>query len=285
MNRQMITATNTLGQIQKQMDILSNNMANLQTNGYKKREAYFSDMLFQQFDNQPTEKDEVEQGQSKRRTPLQIRQGTGARLGQAEMNMSQGALKATDRPLDIAFTKADQFLKVLVQDDKGSKVQFTRDGALQLSPVSGSETMLVNSDGRPVLDEKEQPIIINGSVKDTKFTENGEFIVHLDSGQTESFQLGVISVKKPQFLEQKGNNLVGLPENMNSLGVKANDIYTDMTGNNRGSIAIQQGSLEQSNVDLSKEMSQLISLQRSYQFQARAITMADQMMGLVNGIR
>ena len=280
MNRQMITATNTLSQLQQKMDMISNNMANVQTNGYKRRDAQFNDLLFQQFDNQSNNNQEVG-----RRTPFGVRQGTGAKIGQAQMNMTQGNLKSTSRPLDIAFTTGNQFLKVLVQDEQGADVQFTRDGALYLSPVSDTETMLVNSGGRPILDENNQQIIINGSVKDYSFSPNGQLTANMDSGQKQTYNLGVVSINKPQFLEQKGNNLVGLPQNMNALGLTANDIYTDMTGANRAGIAMQQGVLEQSNVDLGKEMTELLNVQRSYQFQARSITMADQMMGLVNGIR
>ena len=101
----------------------------------------------------------------------------------------------------------------------------------------------------------------------------------------QSFNLGVSLVNKPQFLELKGNNLLGLPENVADLNVGIDEIVTELNGPDRDQISIEQGALEQSNVDLSKEMTDLIQVQRSYQFQARSINMADQMMGLINGIR
>jgi flagellar basal-body rod protein FlgG len=67
--------------------------------------------------------------------------------------------------------------------------------------------------------------------------------------------------------------------------VEIDEIVMELTGQDRDQISIKQGALEQSNVDLSKEMTDLIQVQRSYQFQARSINMADQMMGLINGIR
>ena len=100
-----------------------------------------------------------------------------------------------------------------------------------------------------------------------------------------AFGLGVVSVKKPQFLDRLGGNLLGLPENLNGLGVTEEDIITHLTGELRKEIELDQGVLETSNVDLSKEMTDLITAQRQYQFQSRAITMADQMGGLINGIR
>ncbi len=275
MNRTMITATNTLSQLQKQMDIISNNMANVDTNGYKRREATFTDLLFQEFNNQERANKEVN-----RLTPNGIRQGTGAKLGQAQLVMTQGALKQTDRSLDTAFTKEGQLFKVLVQTNGVNEVQYTRNGALYLSPLSNTEVMLVNGDGLPVLDENNNPITINGEAKDYNINANGQLTVTKTAGATEVFNLGVVRVNKPQFLEQRGGNLLGLPVN-----VAQDEVLTELNGGLRAEISLQQGALEQSNVDLSKEMTELINVQRAYQFQSRSVTLADQMMGLVNGIR
>lgn len=280
MNRTMITATNTLNQLQKQMDIISNNMANIDTNGFKKREVQFTDLIFQEFKNQTTQNAEAN-----RLTPNFIRQGTGAKLGQVQINMKQGNIKATDRPLDTAFTTEGQLYRVLVQTENTSSIQYTRNGALYLSPVSESDVMLVNADGYPILDENNQQVTVSGNVKDFSISKNGTFMAKMADGSQQSFELGVVQVNKPQFLEQKGNNLVGLPANMAQLRVTEAEILTELNGPLRGQISLEQGVLEQSNVDMSKEMTELINVQRSYQFQARSITLADQMMGLVNGIR
>jgi flagellar basal-body rod protein FlgG len=275
MNRTMITATNTLSQLQKQMDIISNNMANVDTNGYKRREATFTDLLVQEFNNQERANKEVN-----RLTPNGIRQGTGAKLGQAQLIMNQGALKQTGRSLDTAFTKEGQLFKVLVQTNGVNEVQYTRNGALYLSPLTDTEVMLVNGDGLPVLDENNNPITINGEAKDYSIDANGQLTVTKTAGVTEVFNLGVVRVNKPQFLEQRGGNLLGLPAN-----IAEDEVLTELTGGLRAEISLQQGALEQSNVDLSKEMTELINVQRAYQFQSRSVTLADQMMGLVNGIR
>lgn len=275
MNRTMLTATNTLSQLQKQMDIISNNMANVDTNGYKRREATFTDLLVQEFNNQERDNKEIN-----RLTPNGIRQGTGAKLGQAQMVMTQGNIKQTDRALDTAFTKEGQLFKVLVQTNGVNEVQYTRNGALALSPVSDTEVMLVNGDGLPVLDENNNPITINGEAKDYSINATGQLTVTKTAGATEVFNLGVVRVNKPQFLEQRGGNLLGLPAN-----VAEDEVLTELNGGLRGEISLQQGALEQSNVDLSKEMTELINVQRAYQFQSRTVTLADQMMGLVNGIR
>jgi flagellar basal-body rod protein FlgG len=278
MNRTMINATNTLNQLQKHMDIIGHNLANSDTNGYKRREAMFSELLIQQVSNHKGDTDN-----NGRLTPNGIRQGTGARLSQSEINLKQGALKTTDRNLDFALTSGNQFFKVLVQGEEGAQVRYTRDGAFYANPIGNGEMMLVNGQGHAVLDENENFIT---------FTEDeiksGEFILR-DGGQLTiggtAFNLGVVSIEKPQFMQQIGENLLGLPDNLEDLGVNEDGILTNLQGNQRAGIGLAQRTLEASNVDIGKEMTDMLNVQRAYQFQSRSISMADQMMGLVNGIR
>ncbi|MBT2661549.1 flagellar hook-basal body protein [Bacillus sp. ISL-45] len=282
MNRTMFTATNTLSQLQKQMDMISNNLANIDTAGYKRREASFTDLLVQEYRNQPNNALEPQN----RMTPFNIRQGNGARLGQIQMNLSQGNIKTTDRPLDTAFTAEGQFYRAMVQNEDGSSaMRLTRNGSLYLSPLSDNESMLVNSDGHALLDENNQPITITGNVKNFTINKSGLLTAEMYNGTSQEVNLGVVLINKPQFLEQKGANLLGLPDNLAELGVTEEEVMTNLTGPLRNQIAIQQGVLEQSNVDVSKEMTDLINVQRSYQFHSKSITLADQMLGLVNGIR
>ncbi|MBT2642982.1 flagellar hook-basal body protein [Bacillus sp. ISL-41] len=282
MNRTMFTATNTLSQLQKQMDMISNNLANIDTAGYKRREASFTDLLVQEYRNQPNNALEPQN----RMTPFNIRQGNGARLGQIQMNLTQGNIKTTDRPLDTAFTAEGQFYRAMVQNEDGSSaMRLTRNGALYLSPLSDNESMLVNSDGHAILDENNQPITITGNVKNFSINKSGLLTAEMYNGTSQEVNLGVVLMNKPQFLEQKGANLLGLPDNLAELGVTEEEVMTNLTGPLRNQIAIQQGVLEQSNVDMSKEMADLINVQRSYQFHSKSITLADQMLGLVNGIR
>lgn len=280
MNRTMMTARNTLNQLQSKIDQISNNIANVDTTAYKKTQTSFNDLLTQSFNNQPGETKE-----KGRLTAPGIRQGTGAMLSKSQLVLSQGALKTTDRNLDAAFTRDDQFFTVSVQDDNGVNTRLTRDGAFYLSPNANDRMMLVTSAGHKVLDENGEPILIEGNIKGIKISENGLLIVDTEEYGEKSFGLGIVSVKKPQFLDRLGGNLLGLPKNFNALGVTEVDIMTALTGDSRNRAAVRQGTLESSNVDLSKEMTDLINVQRSYQFQSRAVTMADQMSGLVNGIR
>lgn len=276
MNRIMNTASNTLGQIQKKIDVIGNNIANAGTAGFKKRDAKFTDLLVQQLNNQPNAAEEIG-----RLTPNGIRSGSGAKIGQIQAVMTQGAIQTTDRPLDIAFAKERQYFRV--RDGETGEVLYTRDGAFYLSPVSETEMLLVTGEGNPVLDEKDQLIVIAGEAKEFQISENGEMVVSMADGSKQTFAFGVTQIDKPQYLEQKGDNLLGLP--LNSDEQTRGSVLTDLNGPAREKIAIQQGALELSNVDLAKEMTDLIQAQRSYQFQTRSISIADQMMGLINGMR
>lgn len=280
MSRTMITASNTLTQLQHQIDLIGNNIANVGTNGYKRADASFNDLLVQQMDNQPRRAAEIG-----RLTPLGIRSGNGAKLSQAQLVLTQGALKTTDRDLDVALTKDNLFFMVNVQDENGTNTRFTRDGAFYLSPIGGNQVQLVTAEGHAVLDELGNSIIVDGPVKNIAITNEGQLKVETTNGGEQNVNLGVVTIKKPQFLEKLGGNLYGLPANMNQLGVNENDILTQLTGNLRGEVSMKQGALEAANVDLSKEMTDLITAQRLYQFQSRSVTMADQMLGLVNSIR
>ena len=277
----MITSTNTLGQLQKKLDTVSNNISNSSTTGYKRKETYFSDMLVQEFNNQ--ERTEKEKG---RVTPNGIRVGVGARISQSQVNLTQGSLQKTDRDLDVALTNENLFFTIRSIDGNNNELRYTRDGAFYLSPANdGSEQMkLVNSSGSTILDENNQEIRINGTPTEIKFTDKGQLNIATEEG-LQSFNLGIVSVKKPQCLELRGNNTFALPRNMAQLNVTENDIYTQLTGATRDQIAMVQGNLEQSNVDVSTEMTDMMQIQRQYQFQSRTVSMADQMMGLVNGIR
>ncbi|MFI8687668.1 flagellar hook-basal body protein [Rossellomorea sp. NPDC077527] len=280
MNRTMITATNTLGQLQKQMDMIGHNLSNADTNGYKRRDATFSEMLVQQVKNQGVDKFEAG-----RLTPLGVREGNGAKLSQSQLILNQGTLKATGRTLDFALTSDRQFFKVLAQDGNSSSVRYTRDGAFYVSPTGNGEAMLVNSSGLPILDENDNFITFSEDAAAFELGNNGVLNVRDSRGGVERFNMGVVTVEKAQFLQQFGGNLLGLADNLDELGVTEEEVLTNVTGGARSDISMVQSSLEGSNVDISKEMTDMLNVQRSYQFQARSISLADQMMGLVNGIR
>ena len=126
--------------------------------------------------------------------------------------------------------------------------------------------MLVTSEGNPVLDENDAPIVLPEE----------------EMEQQAGGLLGLVEVDKPQFLERASANLFVLPQNP---ATAEGQILRNLNAAERQEAGIQAGALEMSNVDFAKEMSDLTATQRSYQFQSKAISIADQMLGLINGVR
>ncbi|KIQ93967.1 Distal rod protein [Anoxybacillus thermarum] len=273
MLRSMITAANTMNQLHQQLDTISHNIANVNTTGYKKRDAVFEELLAQQFTNLPN------RDETPRLTPVGLRLGVGAKVASTHMQMKQGSILKTDRSLDLAFTKEGQFFRILVD----GAIQYTRDGAFYLSPSANNpdELMLVTADGYAVLDENDEPITVLDGFKDIQVTQNGtmQFIAP-NGNMMQTVNIGVSYVTRPQLMQALGDNRFAF-----SADVNAPNAAINLTNNNRNAISMQQYALEQSNVELATEMSELMITQRSYQLNARAITLSDQMMGLINGIR
>lgn len=277
MNRAMLTASVTMGQLQKKIDTIGHNLANTDTVGYKKRETNFNDLLFQQINNQANENKEIG-----RRTPNGIRQGSGAKLSETNLRMEQGSLKVTDRPLDIALTRPTDFFELLVEENGNFATRYTRDGAFYLSPYEEGEMALVTADGDFVMGTEGEPIFVPEDFKDLKFTETGEIVVTYDDNTEESLgQLQLVQMLRPQLLQATGANQFALPdlEQMNLLEEEVFQVASGEAG------LIQQGALEMSNVDMATEMTELMTTQRSYQFNAKSISIADQMAGLIGSLR
>ncbi|WP_282033696.1 flagellar hook-basal body protein [Metabacillus indicus] len=263
MLRSMITASNTLGQLQQQLDLIGNNMANIDTQGYKRTQTGFSDLLQQQMDNGGP--DDSLAGRS---TPLGVRSGTGAVLT-AQTAFSQGGIKTTGRELDFALTKPGQFLQV----EAGGEIQYTRDGALYLNPAQDGRLQLVTSEGHAILDVNQNPVFLDASFKNSTVSAGGRLTAN-PSGET--VQLGIVGITQQTMLEKQGGNRYALKE------IAPNGTVAFLEPEQVG---IKQGALEMSNVDLSKEMTDLMIAQRSYQLNSKSITMGDQMLGLINSVR
>jgi len=276
MIRTMNTAANTLGQLQIQLDTISNNIANSNTVGYKTKQANFQELLYQQFNND-------EQDPTVRQSPVGIRYGVGAHVSQIQSNENQGSLQLTGRNLDFAFTQSNQYFNVAMQD---GSTAYTRQGNFYMSPQGDGTNLLVTGDGYPVLSANGTSITFPEGVSGFTMSEAGTLNVDYADGQVIQFDLAVTQITKPQVMEHLNNGAyISVPNNLQELGYAEGDVLTELQGLNRNEVSMQIGTLESSNVDISKEMTDLIAAQRSYQFNSRAITLADQMLGLINGIR
>lgn len=278
MLRTMITATNTMGQLQKNLDVIGNNLANANTHGFKASHTSFQELLYDQFQNDKADL-------APRQSPNGIRYGTGSKVAQTQMNWQVGSLQETGRQLDFALTSPKQYFNVLVPSENGEDTVYTRQGAFYIAPIANNQLMLVNDDGNPIADENGQAITFGANVTGYGVRPGGVLEVTNQDGTVNQFNLGVTTIERPNLMEHISGTYIGLPQNLADLGVTANDVLTNHQGANRNEIALQNGVLENSNVNFEKEMTDLINIQRNYQFNARSVTLADQMLGLINGIR
>ncbi|MDZ5711265.1 flagellar hook-basal body protein [Jeotgalibacillus haloalkalitolerans] len=278
MIRNMVTATNTMNQLQQQLDLISNNIANSATTGYKQTTANFNSLLHQQVQNQRDD-------QAPRMTPDGLRLGNGARISQSQLVGTQGSLQRTERDLDFAFSTENQYFKVLVQSPDGTSEQnFTRAGGFYLTPVNDDEVMLVDAQGNGILNQNDELIMLDGPVDSIQLQDNGTLLVE-SGGVQQAVELGIVDIQRPQLLDRVSSVYLGIPDNLAELGVEPGELMVQMEGGLRQNIGLEQGALEQSNVDLSKAFTELIEVQRNYQFHSRAVSISDQMSGLVNGLR
>ncbi|MFA8438369.1 flagellar hook-basal body protein [Pueribacillus sp. YX66] len=268
MNRAMIASSVTLGQLQHKLDTVANNLANLNTNGFKRRETSFSDLLVQQMNNLP-------RADETRLTPLGIRSGTGAAVAGTTLRLEQGTIKRTDRMLDLALTEPQYFFQVL----HNGETQYTRDGAFYFSESRPGFLNIVTGDGAYLLGTN-GPIEIPMNYKSVTIRSDGQIEVTLQNDTTyNAGQLALANVHRPQYLQAIGHNRFAGP-NENS-GIVLADVLETVNGVQ----VVSQGVLEMSNVDLAHEMNSMIEMQRHFQLSARSLTIADEMMGLVNRIR
>lgn len=278
MIRTMTTATNTLSQLQSQMDIIGNNLANISTHGYKASDAKFQEMLYQQFNNDKADA-------APRQSPPGIRYGSGAVLGQSQMNWKAGSLQMTGRELDFALTTPKQYFNVLMPDGGGEQTVYTRQGNFYVSPVANGQVMLVNAEGYPVANSAGLPVTFSDNVTNYTVKPGGNLQLTNADGTTQTVELAVTVMERPNLMQRLSATNFVLPENLADLGVTQQQVLTELQGATRNVIGLEGQALEASNVNSQKEMTDLISVQRNYQFNARTVTLADQMLGLINGIR
>lgn len=281
MNSSMINAMVTMNGLQQKLDLLSDNIANSNTVGYKRKEASFADLL-QTMYSQP---DDFEQ--PGRMTSLGFNQGWGARLSSVETNFQQGVLKETGIKTDFAIN-GDAMFEVSVND--GADTAYTRSGAFQLTPSASGDTILATEQGYPVIGQVYDKTL--GQYVDTTITVPKNYTITVASDGTikaaspdgdtlvDLPRLKLAQATRPSALTATEDNLFMLQP-----GLNADEVMQQVQPDDENGIVVQQGYLEQSNVDLTNEITELISVQRAYQLAARALTSSDTMMGLANNMR
>lgn len=279
MNNSMISASVTLGSLQQKLDILADNIANANTVGYKRKTAIFEDILTS---IQPQEKDFELSG---RRTPLGFQQGWGARIATMQLDLTQGVLQMTGNATDVAV-EGNGLFEVRTGGSLDSPRAFTRHGSFQLLSTGNGDRILMTNTGYPVIAEDggADSFIVVPQGYDLSIDADGRLLAVGKEGEG-SIDLGrlkLMQAAKPELLQSIADNLYGVPENINIEDVVTN--VTQLSAEATG-IAVRQGFVENSNVSLPDELTDLMNVQRAYQLSARALSSAEQMMGMANNLR
>ncbi len=281
MNRSMISAAVSMNALQQKLDMIANNMANMNTIGYKKREASFQDVLTQTIGQHP---DMMLNG---RLTAPGLTVGGGVRLSGLRLDLSQGSLSPNENPLSVAIEGPALFEVEVPVGADGQDVQplWTRDGQFLLSyREDEGATILTNSDGYPVLSIDDDYIVIPENA-DFEIDARGIVTYTNEYGEPEMIgQIKLMRVNWPEMMVAVGSNLYGLADGVEDQDNVLQQIDDFDAQENQG-IAIRQYFTEESNVDLTKEMTELIMVQRAYQLNAQAISSGDMMMNLANQLR
>jgi flagellar basal-body rod protein FlgG len=287
MNHSLNNSMVTMHALQQKLDIVASNVANVNTNGYKRKEATFEDILTN-IKTQP--KGFQKDG---RLSPLGLSQGWGVKLSQAQLNMGQGTLSASGNPTDLAI-EGNALYEVTMNtvDQAGNPIKktvYTRDGSFELAVnptdtanlyLETKEGLFINgTDGQPIRIPKDLKMVVDAKGNVTAINPKDASLGSIPFGQ-----LKLVRIVRPQYLEQIGENLYSLPDGLNNANGQI--LQNVNTGSALESpVSIRQGYLEQSNVNLADEMTELIMVQREFQLSARAISSSDTMMNIANNIR
>ena len=255
-----IAATGMLAQ-QLNVEVISNNIANMNTTGYKRRRAEFQDLLYQnplQVGSTSSDAGTIES------TGVQI--GLGVKTSAVYMIAEQGSLVSTDNTLDVAIQGPGYFQVSL----PSGETAYSRAGSLQLSP----DGEIVTADGNTIL----PGITIPANSIGVSINASGEVLVSIpgQAAQQNVGQMQLASFANPAGLQAIGDNLF--------TETAASGTATTGVPGSAGFGQLLQGFLEASNVNTVTEITNLISAQRAYEMNSRVISTADEMMNTVNQV-
>ncbi len=245
---------------QYKLDVVSNNLANVDTTGYKKVRAEFQDLIYQYYKNAgaPTAVNST--------IPTGIYVGHGTRLSATNRIFTIGNIEHTGNALDLAIM-GDGFFQIQLQD---GRTAYTRDGTFKMD----SEGRIVTANGLALIPN----IVVPSDAVAINISPDGIFSAEMQDGTVQN--LGTITLVRfvnPAGLKSIGDNLF--------VETSASGAPIEGIPNQEGFGAIQQGYLEKSNVDVVKEMVDMIIAQRAYELNARTIQTADNMLGTVSTLK
>lgn len=256
-----IAATGMSAQ-QMRVEVISNNLANMNTTGYNARRAEFSDLHYQQVTRAGTIN-----SSDGTVLPTGVQLGLGVRPSSVTVNIAQGSLAATGGDLDLAI-EGSGYLEVTLPSGLSG---YTRDGALKRS----ADGLIVTSEGHAVVPD----IVIPNETRSISINTEGEVYAYF-TDRVEPELLGQFSLAG--FSNEKGLEAIG-----GNLFLETSASGSALIGSpgSEGLGALRQGFLEDSSVDAVREVTELIEAQRGYELNAKVITAADQMLSATSQIR
>src|SRR3954462_4884287 len=253
--RALYTASTGMAAQELNVQVISNNIANLRTTAYKKQRVAFQDLIYdhvRRVGSQASDQGTI--------LPVGIDIGGGVKTVGTPRLMGQGTLLPTGNELDVAI-RGEGFFKIQVPD---GTYAYTRDGSFQMD----AQGRIVNAQGNPV-----QPTItIPQNSTGITINAQGQVTVVLPGSSTPS-NIGQIGLTR--FINKAGLQPIG--DNLFT-ETPASGPPQDGVPNTDGLGDLQQGSLEQANVEVVSEMSDLIAAQRAYEMNAKVISATDQML-------
>lgn len=256
-----IAATGMLSQ-QTNVDVIANNIANANTTGFKSGRAAFQDLIYQGIHSAGTLTSE--EGTSR---PVGTDVGLGVQAAGVIRHNTQGGLIQTENQLDMAIDGSGYFI---VNRPDGTQA-FTRDGNFQLS----AEGQLVTLNGYEV----EPAIVVPELTQQVEINQFGVVMAYIENDPT-PIELGQLTMAT--FLNEAG--LKPLGDNLLETSASSGD-PVEATPGTPGVGIVRQGYLENSNVNIIQQITDLISAQRAYEMNSKAIETADQMMSTTNQIK
>ncbi len=258
MNPALRTAASGMMAQQIRTEVIANNLANVNTTGFKRSRAQFEDLLYQ------TVQGTSVIGAPDANTQGAIQVGRGTRLAGVMRMHSQGTLEQTGRPLDMAI-EGEGFFQVQLT---GGGTGYTRDGSFQIS----DQGMLTTTAGNQIV----PGIRIPNDAANVSISRTG-VVSYIKAGSTDSIELGRVEIAR--FSNPAG--LLAQGENLFSQTPASGEAVNGFPGD-EGMGRLLQGNLEGSNVEVVQEMVDMISAQRAYELNSKAIKATEEMSEIAN---
>ena len=253
--RAMHTAATGMMAQELNVQVISNNIANLRTTGYKRQQAHFQDLLYEHLRRAGSSTSD--QGTQ---VPAGISLGSGVKAAATARVMTQGNLNATEKQYDVAI-RGEGFFKITLPD---GRTAYTRDGGFELD----SQGRMVTKDGYQL----DGVNTISTTAKSVTISAQGQVQV-TEPGATAPAAAGQIQLSR--FINKSGLESIG--DNL-FVETAASGPAIDGTPGQEAFGSLQQGYLEEANVNAVTEISGLIAAQRAYEMNSKVITAADQML-------